>query len=391
LHRLVCPIVCPSRRAAMCAGDPCLLDAALQAVGAGADDPLEQALARQVALCTVASREPGTWGTYRYAMRAFQQWCSERNPPRASLPASSGTVAMYLMWVTQHANTFSTVKTASAAIYSYHRLTNSAESVTDNPMVNAVRETAKRALGTAVHNRKQPLDFEVLARYADWAVRSGQFLPMLAATVMLVGFCGFMRYSDLCKIYVDEIHFHEGHMEIFLETRKNDVLREGSVIVFVAGTGWRCPMQWTKWLINKVGLSGHVRLFQRFDGMQARWKPETARTTYGKVPGHVGEAMLYDQLQRLVLGGVAKEMGLSYEQVVSDFGTQSMRSGGATLVAAAGVPDRVFQRHGGWRSVGCKNIYVQDSLEERLSVTKAIDQHNVGDESFGWASESVST
>ena len=125
-------------------------------------------------------------------------------------------------------------------------------------------------------------------------------------------------------------------------------------------------------------------MFQRFDGVRARWHPSEALSTYGSVPGHEGEPMLFSQCQRLVLGGLAEEMGVSLEQVQSEFGTQCLRSGGATLVAAAGIPDQVFQRHGGWRSVGCKNVYVQDSLEERLRVTKAIDQQAAGQQPFGW-------
>jgi hypothetical protein len=258
---------------------------------------------------------------------------------------------MYLMLVAQNAQTYSVVKTASAAIHAYHRFAPGEDErcVTEHPLVCAVRETAKRALGVGVRNRKAPLDIEVLTRFAERAVRSGQFLPMLSATMMLVGFCGFMRYDDLCNIYVDEIKFYDDHMEIFLETRKNDVLREGNVIVFVAGTGWRCPMRWCRWLIGKAGLEGHVRLFQRFDGVRARWRPSEALATYGSVPGHEGEPMLFSQCQRLVLGGVAEEMGVSLEQVQSEFGWRHAGGGGGhprpSVSAARRLEVRYLQEH----------------------------------------------
>jgi hypothetical protein len=44
-----------------------------------------------------------------------------------------------------------------------------------------------------VPNREAPLDIDVLTRFAERAVPSGQFLPMLSATMMVVGFaasCG---------------------------------------------------------------------------------------------------------------------------------------------------------------------------------------------------------
>ena len=50
--------------------------------------------------------------------------------------------------------------------------------------------------------------------------------------------------------------------------------------------------------------------------------------------------------------------------------THSLRSGGATLAANAGVPDRLFKRHGRWLSDKAKDMYVEDNLEELLSVTK---------------------
>ena len=56
---------------------------------------------------------------------------------------------------------------------------------------------------------------------------------------------------------------------------------------------------------------------------------------------------------------------------ISAIGTRSLRSGGATAAANAGVPDRLFKRHGRWASESAKDGYVQDSLSPRLSVSKA--------------------
>jgi len=57
---------------------------------------------------------------------------------------------------------------------------------------------------------------------------------------------------------------------------------------------------------------------------------------------------------------------------ISAIGTHSLRSGGATAAANAGVPDRLFKRHGNWASESAKDGYVQDSLSSRLSVSKAL-------------------
>ena len=52
------------------------------------------------------------------------------------------------------------------------------------------------------------------------------------------------------------------------------------------------------------------------------------------------------------------------------FSTHSLRAGGPSAAANAGVSDRLFQRHGRWKSVSAKNGYVKDSLESRLLVCK---------------------
>ena len=62
------------------------------------------------------------------------------------------------------------------------------------------------------------------------------------------------------------------------------------------------------------------------------------------------------------------ELGLDRKQ----FGLHSLRSGGTSAAACTGVPDRLFKRHGRWRSESAKDGYVKDSLESRLSVSKRI-------------------
>ena len=57
---------------------------------------------------------------------------------------------------------------------------------------------------------------------------------------------------------------------------------------------------------------------------------------------------------------------------ISKFSTHSARSGGATLAANSGVPERNLQRHGRRASTSAKNIYVKDSLASRLEVSKSL-------------------
>ncbi|XP_065939468.1 uncharacterized protein [Magallana gigas] len=51
------------------------------------------------------------------------------------------------------------------------------------------------------------------------------------------------------------------------------------------------------------------------------------------------------------------------------FGLHSLRSGGATAAAAARVNDRIFKKHGRWKSETAKDSYVRETLSEKLSVS----------------------
>ena len=57
---------------------------------------------------------------------------------------------------------------------------------------------------------------------------------------------------------------------------------------------------------------------------------------------------------------------------VSKIALHSLRSGGATATANAGVLDRMFKRHRRWVSENAKDGYVKDNLDSMLSVSKSL-------------------
>ena len=65
----------------------------------------------------------------------------------------------------------------------------------------------------------------------------------------------------------------------------------------------------------------------------------------------------------------------SFKDIVLDvcqFGTHSLKAGGASAAANAGVQDRLFLRHGRWKTVSAKNGYVEDNVDSRLSVSRML-------------------
>ena len=95
---------------------------------------------------------------------------------------------------------------------------------------------------------------------------------------------------------------------------------------------------------------------------------------------HCLNVSLATSLLRLIGQLVIPQSGnifkVNFKDIVPDislFSTHSLRAGGASAAANAGVQDRLFQRHGRWKSVSAKNGYADDSLGSRLTVSKMLD------------------
>jgi hypothetical protein len=297
------------------------------------------------------AKAEGTLRQYSFSWGSLIQWAERVNI--TYLPLRPLYAALYLHKLLQQANTFSVIKTASAAINAFHELAGHA-SPTSAPIVKAVREAARRLLPEGAH-KKEALLLEHVVQICERFAQSGcAERDLWICAAIAVAFAGFFRYSDLAHIYVDWIVFHPNHMEIFLETRKNDQYREGHWIVLARWPGSiACPLKLVRRLIDRLGLKGHRPLFAAFTGSSYGTEPAPYR--------QVHSAML-DKFEAI---GLDK----------SNFGTQSCRAGGATLVANMGIPDRVWMEHGGWRSTRAARGYIKTAVATKLQVTQAMLEH----------------
>ena len=75
----------------------------------------------------------------------------------------------------------------------------------------------------------------------------------------------------------------------------------------------------------------------------------------------------YTRTREIVLQAFAE---LGYPKHL--FGLHSLRAGGASAAANAGVSDRLFKRHGRWRTDRAKDGYIKASLESLRSVSKSL-------------------
>ncbi|KAK3252390.1 hypothetical protein CYMTET_38307 [Cymbomonas tetramitiformis] len=290
-------------------------------------DPLERQLLRDIQGAVLETRKQGTIDGYARAFVRYQRWCAERDPPRTAVVADPVTVALYLQYVANAAKTFSVVKTASGMIFRAHEyaLVPADRNPTGHRLVAAVREAAHRRLGDRRLARKEPLEYEFVVRGA----------------------------------------------------RKTDKYRFGQVVEVVrAAPGQElCPVellqQWVDIQISR-GVLPHEPLFQQIDGRRFARRPEEDCLSGGPLD--------YQQLRRYLFRMLAEASGLDADELRQLYGTQSLRSGGATAVAEADqVSDHEFNQFGGWSSSAACATYKASSLDRRLAVTRSMPHAQISD------------
>ncbi|XP_067653233.1 uncharacterized protein [Haliotis asinina] len=57
---------------------------------------------------------------------------------------------------------------------------------------------------------------------------------------------------------------------------------------------------------------------------------------------------------------------------IKSYGLHSLRSGGASAAANNGIPDRMFKRHGRWKSENAEDGYIKDSIDNKMEVSLSL-------------------
>ncbi|XP_071090630.1 uncharacterized protein [Haliotis cracherodii] len=175
----------------------------------------------------------------------------------------------------------------------------------------------------------------------------------------LLAFAGFMRSAELLNIKHGDLLFFS-HMTVFIERSKTDVYRDGSWLI-IGRTGTKmCPVKCMECFLEKSGLkeetNSETYLFRNL-----------SKTSDGYIFRAENKPMSYTRLRELFI-----EAFKPYVPDIKCYGLHSLRSGGATVAANRGIPDRMFKRHGRWRSESAKDGYVKDSIENRLKVSLSL-------------------
>ena len=157
-----------------------------------------------------------------------------------------------------------------------------------------------------------------------------------------MGYAGFFRFRKLSQIKACDVKFFPSYASIFLESSKTDQFRDGAWIVITRSDLPTCPVKALEEYISaaQIDLSKDLPLFRALATPRSKEMVRKQGISYTTVCKLVKDAF----------------RGLTD---VSKPSLHSLRAGGATSAANAGIPERLIKRHGRWSSENAKDSYVK--------------------------------
>jgi site-specific recombinase XerD len=280
-----------------------------------------------------AARSEETKRAYRSDWQSFASWCEDRGVQ--PMPAVSRTVAAYLAHLANSGRRVSTISRALVSISEAHKARGE-QSPAGSPVVKAVLRGLRRKLGVAPQ-QKAPILADQLKAMARALPTDLQGLRDRA--MLLVGFAGAFRRSELVALNTGDVVFSEEGLEITLRRSKTD--QDGAshkIGVPYGSTAKACPVRSLRaWL-------------------------DAASITNGAVfrsvsPDNVVGSRASDRAVARAVKRAAEHAGLD----ASLFAGHSLRAGLATTAAKAGKSERAIMKQTRHRSTTMVRRYIRDA------------------------------
>jgi len=289
---------------------------------------------------------PNTQRAYLADWKHFIAWCKKRN--KSPLPADPDSLAQYVRFCGEKLQlNMSTVRRRLSAIAEAHKRNGypspCGEWIVTNTMRRLRRELGRPATG------KNPILVKDLKEMI--AICPPTLAGMRDKAVLLIGFVGAFRRSDLVSLNVDDITTSDEGMVILIRHGKTDQKREGRKVAIPFGKEpLTCPI---KALLDWLD-SAHITIGPVF---RAVTKFDKARTTR--------------MSDRVVAEIVKKYCGLIGKRIAG-FSGHSLRSGLATSAAIAGASEASIQKQTGHKSLLVLRRYIRDASLFRDNAAKTL-------------------
>ena len=280
-----------------------------------------------------AAKASATIRAYRSDFRHFEAWCQAHG--LGALPAAPQTVALYLA---EYGGLLkaATLQRRLAAIAKGHQAAGYASPASmSNAAVSEVWKGIKREHGTAQQGKAAVLTSDLRAMLRS--LPDG-LLGVRDRALLLVGFAGAFRRSELAALRVEDCEFTTEGLVVTLRRSKTDQDGEGRKIGLPYGSNpHTCPVRSLRAYLDAAGIVTGP-LFRSI-------------TRHGRVGEKISAYAV-----ALIVKRYAAAAGLDSRK----YAGHSLRAGLATSAAAAGVSERAIMNQTGHRSTAMVRRYIRE-------------------------------
>jgi site-specific recombinase XerD len=299
-----------------------------------------QDLEKETLLNLGSSKSINTLRAYRSDFFDFEKFCSKYS--FKSLPSDPKIVSLYLTDLSKN-NKFSTLKRRLASISVIHKIKGFHIDI-KHPIIRENLIGIKRKIGSYQKGKKPILinDLYKVIDIIDINKVNKYLLSLRDRTILLLGFAGGFRRSELVGLEKSDLEFVSEGLKITLRKSKNDQYGQG----LVKG----------------------IPYFKN-----PKYCPVIAVQDWLSSSDKIGEKMLFPYCDKTVALIVKKYLGLIGLDS-NQYSAHSLRSGFATSTAASGADERSIMTMTGHKSVEMVRRYIK---EANLFKNNALDKINL--------------
>jgi len=271
------------------------------------------------------SKAANTLRAYKADFNDFTVFCLKNG--LSSMPTEPKVLSLYLTNLSKTAK-FSTLKRRIASISVIHKIKGHYLD-TKHPIIMENLHGIKRVMGTRQRSKKPILinDLKLIIKAID-ENQKNDLKRLRDKALMLIGFSGGFRRSELVNLDYEDIEFVEEGIKIFIKRSKTDQSGEGNLkaIPYFQNQDY-CPVLKLKEWINK------------------------SKNKSGKI------FKISDKLVAITIKKYALLAGLE----ANKYGGHSLRSGFATSAAEAGAEERNIMAMTGHKTTQMVRRYIQEA------------------------------
>jgi integrase len=282
-----------------------------------------------------ASKAPNTVLAYRSDWQHFNTWCLLQG--LETMPAAPHTIALFIADL-GGVNKPATIIRRLAAISKVHQAAgHESPCAMRHAEVREVLSGIKRTHGTAQAG-KAALLTDHLRQMLD-VIRPDSLIGKRDTAMLLLGFAGAFRRSELCALTINDIVFKDDGLKVTLRHSKTDQEGQGRGVGVPYGSNPQlCPVRSLRRWLEAAGIvEGPL-----FRGV----------SRHGRVADHA----LTAQVVRKIVQRYCKTASLD----ITQFSAHSLRSGFVTQATIGGASERSIMNQTGHKSAAMVRRYTRD-------------------------------